>query len=92
MDARLLELDIHENVKLRDFKKTLRVLTGIKEMGIQIAIEGYGIGKSTPSTIEQFPIDTINIDRSFIRDPASVGEDKNLSAKVDSNTGAADKA
>jgi diguanylate cyclase (GGDEF)-like protein len=92
MDARLLELEIHESVQLRDFKKTLRVLGGIKKLGIQIAIDGFGIGQSTLSTLAQFPIDTIQIDRSFIRGVASGAEDKNLTGKADSDTGAADKA
>jgi len=92
MDARLLELEIHESVQLGDFKKTLRVLSGIKDMGIGIAIHGIGIGTSTLSTLVQFPVDTIKLDRSFIRDATSSTEDKNTDRKVGSNRDAADKA
>lgn len=82
MDARLLELEISESLLLRDVEKTFRVLSGFKGMGIRIAIDDFGIGSSSLSTLKQFPLDTIKIDRSFIRDVSSVAEDKNLTEAV----------
>jgi EAL domain-containing protein (putative c-di-GMP-specific phosphodiesterase class I) len=82
MNAHLLELEIHESVLLRDFKKNLQVLTAIKDMGIRIAIDGFGIGNSSLATLKQFPIDTIKIDRSFIRDLSSGAEDKDLTGAI----------
>lgn len=82
MDAQLLELEITESLLMRDVEKTLRVLGGIKDMGIRIAIDDFGIGYSSLASLKMFPLDTIKIDRSFIRDVASVASDKNLTEAI----------
>ncbi len=82
MDAHLLELEITESLLMRDVEKTLRILTGLKDMGIRIAIDDFGIGYSSLATLKRFPLDTIKIDRSFIRDVASVAEDKELTEAI----------
>jgi len=82
MDAQLLELEIAESLLMRDVATSLRTLGGLKNMGIRIAIDDFGIGYSSLSTLKQFPLDTIKIDRSFIRDVASVDEDKALTEAI----------
>ena len=82
MDARLLELEITESLLMRDVERSLRILSGLKDMGIRIAIDDFGVGYSSLATLQQFPLDTIKIDRSFIRDVASVDEDKALTEAI----------
>ena len=82
MDARLLELEFAESLLLKDVEKALRVLTGLKGMGLRIAIDDFGIGYSSLATLKQFPLDTIKIDRGFIRDVASNPQDKNLTKAI----------
>ncbi len=82
MAAHLLELEISESLLMRDVEKTLRILTALTEMGIRIAIDDFGIGYFSLSMLKRFPIDTIKIDRSFIRDVASVAEDKHLTEAI----------
>lgn len=82
MEATLLELEITESLLMRDAEKTMRVLIGLKNMGIRIAIDDFGIGYSSLATLKQFPIDTIKIDRSLIRDIASVDEDKEMTKAI----------
>ncbi|MEZ5592463.1 MAG: EAL domain-containing protein [Gammaproteobacteria bacterium] len=78
MDGRLLELEIHESFLLRDVQKTLRIMTALNAQGIRVAVDDFGIGYGTLATLKQFPLNTIKIDRSFIRDLASVAEDRDL--------------
>jgi diguanylate cyclase (GGDEF)-like protein len=82
MDASLLELEIAESLLMQDVKRALRVLTGLKHMNIRIAIDDFGIGYSSLSALKQFPLDSIKIDRSFIRDITSVSEDKALTDAI----------
>jgi EAL domain-containing protein (putative c-di-GMP-specific phosphodiesterase class I) len=82
MQASLLEIEIHESLLIHDIEKTLRILTELKAMGVKIAIDDFGTGYSSLSTLQQFPLDTIKIDRSFIRDLAARGDDGSLTAAI----------
>jgi EAL domain-containing protein (putative c-di-GMP-specific phosphodiesterase class I) len=68
MAAHLLELEISESLLMRDVEAALRVLTPLKAMGIRIAIDDFGAGYASLAGLRQFPLDTIKIDRSFLRD------------------------
>jgi diguanylate cyclase (GGDEF)-like protein len=82
MEAPLLELEITEQLLMRDTGKTLRVLGGLKAMGVRIAIDDFGIGYASLPTLKQFPLDTIKIDRSFIDKVSSISDDKSLAAAI----------
>jgi diguanylate cyclase (GGDEF)-like protein len=82
MEAGLLELEIHESLLIQNIEKTLRILTDLKAMGIKIAIDDFGTGYSSLATLQRFPLDTIKIDRSYIRDIATRGEDSNLTQAI----------
>ena len=82
MEARLLELEIHESLLIQNIEKTLQILTDLKAMGIKIAIDDFGTGYSSLATLQRFPLDTIKIDRSYIRDVATRGEDSTVTEAV----------
>jgi diguanylate cyclase (GGDEF)-like protein len=82
MDAHLLELEFTESVLMQNIEMTLRILSGLKGLGIRIAVDDFGIGYSSVATLTQFPLDTIKIDRSFIRNVAGNVQDKNLTAAI----------
>jgi EAL domain-containing protein (putative c-di-GMP-specific phosphodiesterase class I) len=82
MDPRQLELEITETMLMRDTEKTVSILTRLKAMGIRIAIDDFGTGYSSLATLKQFPLDTIKIDRSFIRDIVTSAEDKGLTEAI----------
>ena len=82
MDAPLLELEIAESLLMRDVERSLRTLGGLRDLGVRIAIDDFGIGYSSLSTLKRFPLDTIKIDRSFIRDMESIAEDKALTEAI----------
>jgi diguanylate cyclase (GGDEF)-like protein len=64
----LLELEITESILMHDIKKAIDILGTLRDMGVRIAIDDFGTGYSSLSNIRQFPIDTIKIDGSFVRD------------------------
>jgi EAL domain-containing protein (putative c-di-GMP-specific phosphodiesterase class I) len=82
MDPHLLELEITESLFIRNVEETLRILTGLKALGIRIAIDDFGIGYSSLATLQRFPLDTIKIDRSFIRDITGTSQDTALADAV----------
>jgi diguanylate cyclase (GGDEF)-like protein len=82
MDPHLLELEIAESLLTQNVENTLRILTRIKAVGIRIAIDDFGTGYSSLATLQRFPLDTIKIDRSFIRDIISDNQDTGLADAV----------
>ena len=66
--ASSLELEITETVIMQDSKSLSNAFQALERMGVRIAIDDFGTGYSSLSYLKRFPIDTIKVDRSFIRD------------------------
>jgi diguanylate cyclase (GGDEF)-like protein len=82
MNPQLLELELSESLLIRDVESTLRILTGLKSLGIRIAVDDFGTGYSSLATLQRFPLDTVKIDRSFIGDLAGPSEDAGLADAI----------
>lgn len=63
-----LEIEITEGALIKDVEKTIGTLHRIKDMGVRIAIDDFGTGYSSLSYLRRFPIDTLKVDRSFVKD------------------------
>ena len=79
LDPALLEVEITENILIRDTAKVIDVLHKLKDLGIQIAMDDFGTGYSSLGYLQRFPFDRIKIDRSFIKD---LGDDSGSDAIV----------
>jgi diguanylate cyclase (GGDEF)-like protein len=82
MEACLLELEIHESLLIRDIERTLHILTQLKALGVKIAIDDFGTGYSSLASLQRFPLDTIKIDRSYIRDIVTQARDSALTKAI----------
>jgi diguanylate cyclase (GGDEF)-like protein/PAS domain S-box-containing protein len=67
-DPALLEFEITETVMMRNTEKAIEVLSALKSMGISLAIDDFGTGYSSFAQLKHLPIDTLKIDRAFIKD------------------------
>jgi EAL domain-containing protein (putative c-di-GMP-specific phosphodiesterase class I) len=82
MDPTLLELEINESLLTANVERTLQIMRALKGMGIRIAIDDFGTGYSSLSMLQRFPLDTIKIDRSFIRGVDNAATNRDLTDAV----------
>ena len=82
MNPRLLELELSESLLIHDVEKAMRILTGLKALGIRIAVDDFGTGYSSLATLQRFPLDTVKIDRSFVGDFVDASEDTGLAHAI----------
>ena len=68
LDARSVCLEITENVVVKDIDTTHKTLAGLKEVGVQVAIDDFGTGYSALTYLKSLPVDTLKIDKEFVRD------------------------
>ncbi|HVR42263.1 MAG TPA: PAS domain S-box protein [Thermoanaerobaculia bacterium] len=74
-----LELEITESGAMQHPERSIQLLEDVRKLGVRISLDDFGTGHSSLSYLKRFPIDTLKIDQSFVRD---LGSDRDTAAIV----------
>jgi diguanylate cyclase (GGDEF)-like protein/PAS domain S-box-containing protein len=77
-DPGQLELELTETFLMRDVELTLGVLEQLKSLGMNLALDDFGTGYSSLSYLRKFPIDTLKVDDSFLRNVTHDGDNASI--------------
>lgn len=82
IDPILLELEITESSLMKNEKQAITTLLDLKSLGIHLSIDDFGTGYSSLSHLKRFPVDTLKIDRSFIKDITTDTDDALITCTI----------
>ena len=80
--AQALELEITESTAIADPERTFAILAEVRALGVRVAIDDFGTGFSSLSRLHRLPVDTIKIDRTFVRNMMEIEEDAMLVSAI----------
>jgi diguanylate cyclase (GGDEF)-like protein/PAS domain S-box-containing protein len=82
LPAKFLEFELTEGVLMDNTEVTINTLNRIKSMGIHLSIDDFGTGYSSLSYLKRFPIDTLKIDQSFIKEITTSSDDSAIASTI----------
>lgn len=82
LDPHYLDLDLTESIVMGDAETAIGILRSLKEIGISISVDDFGTGYSSLSHLRRFPIDTLKINQSFVRDLTTDVDDAAITAAI----------
>lgn len=82
LEPKWLELEITESALMKDVDSAIKILNDLTNMGVNISIDDFGTGYSSLAYLKRFPIHTLKIDRSFIKDVATDAGDAAIVSTV----------
>lgn len=82
VEAKYITLEITESMLIDNIEKVVETLKCLSDMGIHISIDDFGTGYSSLSYLKRFPIHTLKIDRTFVRDIVTDKNDHTIVAAI----------
>ena len=83
IDPASVEIEITEGVMINNIRSTVEKLKEIKDLGFKISLDDFGTGYSSLNYLQQLPLDTLKIDKSFINDICSMdGIQANITSSI----------
>ncbi|MBR1281534.1 EAL domain-containing protein [Bradyrhizobium sp. AUGA SZCCT0177] len=82
MEPQLLQIEVTESMVMLNIERAVHLLDSIQSRGVRLAIDDFGTGYSSMSALKRFPIDTIKIDRSFVRELPHNPEDRAIARAI----------
>jgi len=76
LDPTYLNLELTESTIIQDVEASISRLNYFKSLGVEISLDDFGTGYSSFSYLQQFPLNTLKIDQSFIRDMSTNSKNK----------------
>ncbi len=80
--AHLLELELTESMLMTDTDHTIATLQALKGLGVRLSVDDFGTGYSSLAYLRRFPIDTLKIDRAFVRDITTNPDDAAIALTI----------
>lgn len=80
--AQMLELEITETALMHNLESAAPLLAALQRLGVRISIDDFGTGYSSLAYLKRLPIDTLKIDRSFVRDLESSSDNAAIVAAI----------
>ncbi len=77
-----LQLELTESVLMEDPRRSGEVLSQLKSLGLVLALDDFGTGYSSLALLKDFPVDNLKVDRAFIKDICSKGEDRAICSAI----------
>jgi diguanylate cyclase (GGDEF)-like protein/PAS domain S-box-containing protein len=75
LDPRHLELELTESALMKRAELTVSTLSTLRGMGVRVAVDDFGTGYSSLSYLRKFPLDTLKIDQSFVRQITTIPDE-----------------
>lgn len=66
LPARMLELELTENVIMTNVEHVASIMMELRKMGVKVAMDDFGIGQSSMGHLQRLPVNRLKIDRSFV--------------------------
>jgi diguanylate cyclase (GGDEF)-like protein/PAS domain S-box-containing protein len=82
VDPSLIEFEITESLLMNDPEGAARTLHDLKDSGVKLSMDDFGTGYSSLGYLKRFPIDTLKIDRTFVRDISTDADDATLTRAI----------